>query len=104
MINEMDVLQVYKDAKGVYEDNDMYQNAKAAIRVWENGDPVVQNNRIWGGKSVGLLCYTFGKGHYVGNDIYGHKQWNIEARMYSMRPDICVVVVEVVVATASTTS
>ena len=26
--NKMNALQVYKDAKGVYEDNDMYQNGK----------------------------------------------------------------------------
>ena len=69
---------VYKEAKGLYEDNDLHSNGKAAVRCWDHGNPVVKGNRIYNGRSVGLLVYEFGKGHYVDNDIYGHRQWNVE--------------------------
>lgn len=50
--HKLGALWVYKGARGVYEDNDMHQNGKAAVRVWDHGDPTLQANRIWGGRSV----------------------------------------------------
>ena len=51
---------------------------QAAIRVWDLGDPLVRNNRIRDGKSVGILVYEFGSGHFVDNEICANKLWNIE--------------------------
>ena len=69
---------VYKEGRGHYEDNDLHDNAKAAVRCWDSGDPVVQANRIYNGRSVGILCYDFGKGHFFDNEIYGQRSWNVE--------------------------
>ena len=32
---------VYKEAGGLFEDNDIYANAKAAVRVYDYGNPTV---------------------------------------------------------------
>ena len=84
---KMGAVWVTKDAKGLYEDNDMYNNGKAHIRVWEMGDPVVKGNRIRDGRSVGILVYEFGKGHYVDNEISGNRLWNIEIRRHAAGVD-----------------
>ena len=44
---------VYKEAGGLFEDNDIYANAKAAVRVYDYGNPTVTANRIYGGRSAG---------------------------------------------------
>ena len=43
---------VYKEAGGLFEDNDIYANAKAAVRVYDYGNPTVTANRIYGGRSA----------------------------------------------------
>jgi len=77
---KMGAIWVYKESKGLYEENELYNNGKAAIRVWDHGDPICKGNKIWGGKSVGLLIYEFGRGHYVNNDISANRSWNIEVK------------------------
>ena len=50
--------------------------------MWELGDPLVRGNRIRDGRSVGILVYEFGRGHFVDNEICGNKLWNIEVRRH----------------------
>ena len=58
------------------------------MRVWELGDPTMQRNRIYGGKACGILIYECGKGHYVDNDIYDHREWNIEVGRLATSPHL----------------
>ena len=53
--HKMGGVWVYKGAGGLFEDNDIYANAKAAVRVYEYGNPTVTANRIYGGRSAGVL-------------------------------------------------
>jgi F-box protein 11 len=59
----------------------MHENGKAAVRVWNGGNPLLQRNRIWGGRTVGLLVYEFGRGQYLDNEIHSHASWNVEVGM-----------------------
>lgn len=75
---------VYKGAKGLYEDNEIYANKKAGIRVWQFGAPIVKHNKIHSGKTLGLLIYEFGKGTFTDNDIYDHGDWNVEVKRHAL--------------------
>ena len=75
---------VYKAAKGLYEDNEVYSNRKASLRVWDFGSPVVKHNKFHSGKTLGLLIYEFGKGVYKDNDIYDHGDWNVEVKRHAL--------------------
>ena len=76
-------LWVYKEARGLYEGNEICHNAKAGVRVWALGDPTLQGNKIHSGKTCGVLVYECGKGHFVDNDIYNHKEWNVEVKRFA---------------------
>lgn len=66
----------------------MHHNGKAAVRVWNGGDPLVRRNRIREGRTVGILVYEFGRGHFVENEIFGHASWNIEVRRQANRVEV----------------
>ena len=77
--SRMGGIWVYKGARGTYEDNEIYQNAKAGVRVWDLGDPTMQRNKIWGGKTTGVLVYECGKGHWVRGGS-SRRGWRAAAR------------------------
>ena len=76
-------IQVYKEAKGLYEGNDISACTHACVRVWELGDPTMNGNTIRGGKACGILIYECGKGHFVDNDIADHREWGIEVKRFA---------------------
>ena len=73
-------LQVYKEAKGLYEGNEIYGHTHACVRIWEVGDPTFNGNKIHSSKACGVLIYECGKGHFVDNDIYDHRDYNVEVK------------------------
>ena len=50
-------LWVYKEARGLYEGNEIAHNAKAGVRVWDLGHPTMQQNKIHSGNACGILIY-----------------------------------------------
>ena len=74
-------LWVYKEAKGLYEDNEIWLNAKAGVRVWQLCDPTMLRNRIHSARRGG--SYECGKGHFCENDIHDHREWNVEVKRYA---------------------
>ena len=76
-------LWVYKEAKGLYEGNEIHSCSKAGVRIWELGDPTMNGNKIHSGRACGVLIYECGKGHFVDNDIYDNREWNIEVKRFA---------------------
>ena len=50
------------------------------MRVYDYGNPTVTANRIYGGRSAGVLVFEFGRGTFADNDIYDNRGWNVEIR------------------------
>lgn len=58
------------NAKGVFTDNDIYENRLAGIMVGEGGAPTVLRNNIYKGASQGIWIEKNAKGLFEKNNIY----------------------------------
>ena len=67
----------------MYEGNEICENMKANVRIWQGGDPTLQQNRIHTSRACGVLIYELGKGHFIDNDIYDNREWNIEVKRFA---------------------
>jgi len=61
---------VYKQALGVYEENDIYSNNESNVYVSRNGNPIFRRNKIHSSVLCGMYFYDDGVGTVEENDIY----------------------------------
>ena len=59
-------------ARGLIEDNDICENARAGVAILSGGNPVVRLNRIHDGKDSGVLVSEKGRGRIEENDIFSN--------------------------------
>lgn len=59
--NKGNGIYVFDDGRGVFEDNDVYDNDGSGVVVRSNGNPVLRRNKIHHGKKNGVYVYMDGK-------------------------------------------
>lgn len=57
-------------ARGLVEDNDIYENARAGVAILSGANPIVRANKIHNGRDSGVLVSERGRGRVDANDIY----------------------------------
>lgn len=62
----------YRNAAGLVEDCDVFNNGFANISIKEGADPTIRNSRIYNSKSSGVYVYQDGKGTVEDSSIYGN--------------------------------
>jgi parallel beta-helix repeat protein len=62
----------YRNAAGLVEDCDVFNNGLANVSIKESADPTVRNSRIYNSKSSGVYVYQNGKGTVEDSSIYGN--------------------------------
>uniref|UniRef100_A0A8C7ST45 F-box domain-containing protein n=1 Tax=Oncorhynchus mykiss TaxID=8022 RepID=A0A8C7ST45_ONCMY len=63
-------LYITDHAQGIYEDNEISNNALAGIWVKNHGNPIIRRNHIHHGRDVGV--FTFDHGMFIENKIYAN--------------------------------
>ena len=48
--------------RGLLEENEIFDNAKAGVRIKTESDPILRRNKIRDGKGDGICIYNGGKG------------------------------------------
>ena len=61
------------NAKGTFEDNDIYGHSQSGVEIWTGGDPVFRRNRIHNCDSSGVLVHSGGKGVLEDNEVFANK-------------------------------
>jgi nitrous oxidase accessory protein NosD len=61
-------------ARGLFEDNDVFSNARAGVAILSGGNPVVRANKIHSGHDSGVLVSEKGRGRIEQNEIYGNSR------------------------------
>lgn len=62
----------YRNATGLVEDCDVFNNGFANISIKEGADPTIRSSRIYNSKSSGVYVYLNGKGRLEDSSIYGN--------------------------------
>jgi parallel beta-helix repeat protein len=62
----------YRNATGLVEDCDVFNNGFANISVKEGADPTIRGSRIYNSKSSGVYVYLNGRGRVENSSIYGN--------------------------------
>ena len=62
------------------EDCDISSQSLACVGIHGGADPRLRRNRIYNGKSVGVLVYDNGQGTLEGNEIFGNALAGVEIR------------------------
>ncbi|KAH0622846.1 hypothetical protein JD844_025581 [Phrynosoma platyrhinos] len=68
-------LYITDHAQGIYEDNEISNNALAGIWVKNHGNPIIRRNHIHHGRDVGV--FTFDHGMVMGNAIFNGNQGGV---------------------------
>jgi parallel beta-helix repeat protein len=63
---------VSDNAKGTFEDNDIFGHSNSGVEIWTGGDPVLRRNRIHDCEQNGVSVFD-GKGTFEDNDIFANK-------------------------------
>ncbi len=63
---------VYDKGRGLYEDNEIYNNTLSGINVMTGADPIMRRNRIHTNQQHGVFIYDQGLGVFENNEIYAN--------------------------------
>uniref|UniRef100_A0A3Q2P145 F-box protein 11a n=1 Tax=Fundulus heteroclitus TaxID=8078 RepID=A0A3Q2P145_FUNHE len=63
-------LYITDHAQGIYEDNEISNNALAGIWVKNHGNPIIRRNHIHHGRDVGVFTFDHGLGFIEDNEIF----------------------------------
>lgn len=63
---------ISNNAKGTFEDNDIFDHSTAGVEIWTGGDPVLRRNRIHDCEQNGVSVFD-GKGTLEENEIFANK-------------------------------
>jgi parallel beta-helix repeat protein len=61
-----------EETKGVLENNEIFANNMAGVRIVNNADPQLNGNRIYRNTKAGIFVTADGRGNLVGNEIFGN--------------------------------
>ena len=51
----------YDKGGGVLEDNEIYNHRYSGVQIRSQSNPLLRNNKIWGGSNGGILIYNEGR-------------------------------------------
>lgn len=64
---------VAENAKGTFEDNDVFGHSQSGVEIWTGSDPVLRRNRIHDCAETGVLIHSDGKGTLEDNEIFANR-------------------------------
>jgi len=73
-------VNVHKNGKGTFEDNDIFGNAFAGVQVKQDSNPIFRRNRIHDSRQCGVMCFENGKGTFEENDIFENALSGVELK------------------------
>jgi F-box protein 11 len=71
------------DARGTYEDNDIFANTQSGIQVSGRSDPIIRCNRIHNGRQSGIFCLgrqsrrLRGQRYFFQRELWNPGRWKI---------------------------
>jgi parallel beta-helix repeat protein len=71
---------IYKNAKGIIADCEIYKNARAGIAIHQGGNPQIRRCRIYEGNQSGIYIYDHGLGVIESCEIFGNSLTGIEIK------------------------
>jgi F-box protein 11 len=79
--NKQSGVRAYENGRGTYEDNDIFSNGHAGVRVQSGAAPLMRGNRINKNGYEAIWVSDAGAGIYEDNDLRENTRgpWDIEA-------------------------
>ncbi|CAG5904568.1 unnamed protein product [Menidia menidia] len=76
-------LYITDHAQGIYEDNEISNNALAGIWVKNHGNPIIRRNHIHHGRDVGVFTFDHGMGYFENCNIHRNRIAGFEVKAYA---------------------
>nr|XP_029541214.1 F-box only protein 11-like isoform X3 [Oncorhynchus nerka] len=76
-------LYITDHAQGIYEDNEISNNALAGIWVKNHGNPIIRRNHIHHGRDVGVFTFDHGMGYFESCNIHRNRIAGFEVKAYA---------------------
>uniref|UniRef100_A0A671LFM8 F-box only protein 11-like n=2 Tax=Sinocyclocheilus anshuiensis TaxID=1608454 RepID=A0A671LFM8_9TELE len=76
-------LYITDHAQGIYEDNEISNNALAGIWVKNHGNPIIRRNHIHHGRDVGVFTFDHGMGYFESCSIHRNRIAGFEVKAYA---------------------
>ncbi|MBZ3891334.1 F-box only protein 11 [Sciurus carolinensis] len=73
----------YMTIRGIYEDNEISNNALAGIWVKNHGNPIIRRNHIHHGRDVGVFTFDHGMGYFESCNIHRNRIAGFEVKAYA---------------------
>uniref|UniRef100_A0A671NSF4 DNA mismatch repair protein Msh2-like n=1 Tax=Sinocyclocheilus anshuiensis TaxID=1608454 RepID=A0A671NSF4_9TELE len=82
-------LYITDHAQGIYEDNEISNNALAGIWVKNHGNPIIRRNHIHHGRDVGVFTFDHGMGYFESCNIHRNRIAGFEVKAYANPTVVC---------------